>query len=331
MSRGAGPIRIGVTLGDPRGIGPEVVEDALVAVSSRPSPDPSFPRPEFVLLGPAEVLAPSITDVPGVSLEPVGSWSGGDDAEAGRVSIAAVERGIALAMEGAIHGLVTAPISKAAVAAAGHPWPGHTEMLRERTGVDDVTMIMGAEHTPLGGPLRIALLTVHVALRDVATLLTTDLVARRSRIAAEALRSWWTIAEPRLAFAGLNPHASENGLFGDEEAEVIGPAMRRLEAAGTARVAGPFPADTVFRRCIRGEADLVVAPYHDVGLAVLKTLAPEHGINVTAGLPFPRTSPDHGTAFDIAGTGRADPRSMTAAVEACIRFSVASARRDESG
>ncbi len=181
-------------------------------------------------------------------------------------------------------------------------------------------MIMGAERTPLGGPLRIALLTVHVALRDVPGLLTAELVERKSRIAATALRDWWEIARPRLAVAGLNPHASEGGMFGDEEERVLRPAIGRLERSGDFDISGPFPADTVFRRCIEGAADIVVAPYHDVGLAVLKSLAPENGINVTAGLPFPRTSPDHGTAFDIAGRGLADSRSMRAAVEACVRF-----------
>lgn len=310
--------RLGITLGDPRGIGPEVVAGALGAAgdAAAGTGEPS----EFRLIGPAECVPPSLRDRPGVRLDSVGSWHGGGEAEAGEVSIQAIERGIALGLSGEIDGLVTAPISKAAVAAAGYPWPGHTELLRERCGVDDVTMIMGAERTPLGGALRIALLTVHVALRDVPDLLTVDLVERRTRIAADALRDWWGIDAPRLAFAGVNPHASEGGRFGDEEARVLEPAIRRLEHSDGLRVEGPFPADSVFRRCLAGDADLVVAPYHDVGLAVLKTLAPEHGINVTAGLPFPRTSPDHGTAFDIAGSGRADSRSMRAALEACVRF-----------
>lgn len=323
MTRRLRPPRIGITLGDPRGIGPEVVAGALDG-------DGVSDGPELLLIGPPESIAPSLLDRLRISHETVGRWRGGGEAEAGRVSIEAVERGIRLALDGAIDGLVTAPISKAAVAAAGHPWPGHTELLRERCGVDEVTMIMAAERTPLGGALRIALLTVHVALREVPGLLTVELIERRSRIAAAGLRDWWGIERPRLAFAGLNPHASEGGLFGDEEARVLGPAMRRLERLEGLRVGGPFPADTVFRRMIGGEADLVVAPYHDVGLAVLKTLAPEHGINVTTGLPFPRTSPDHGTAFDIAGRGQADARSMRAAVEACVRFCV-TARTGERG
>jgi 4-hydroxythreonine-4-phosphate dehydrogenase len=170
-----------------------------------------------------------------------------------------------------------------------------------------------------------------VPLREVPDLLTVELVERRARIAAGALRTWWGIEAPRLAFAGVNPHASEGGRFGDEDARVLEPAMRRLERAAGLRVEGPFPADSVFRRCLAGDVDLVVAPYHDVGLAVLKTLTPEHGINVTAGLPFPRTSPDHGTAFDIAGRGRADARSMRAAIEACTRFCTTAAATARDG
>jgi 4-hydroxythreonine-4-phosphate dehydrogenase len=324
VNRAARSPRIGVTLGDPRGIGPEVTAAAL---APRDGTRALPLEVEFVLIGPPEAVPPDLLDLPNVSAEPVCRWTGGHEEEAGRVSVASVERGIALALEGAIDGLVTAPISKAAVAAAGYPWPGHTELLRERCGVPDVTMIMGAESTPLGGPLRVALLTVHVALRDVPALLTGELVERKSRIAATALRDWWEIARPRLAYAGLNPHASEGGLFGDEEERVLRPAIRRLAQSGDFDAAGPYPADSVFRRCIGGDADLVVVPYHDVGLAVLKTLAPENGINVTAGLPFPRTSPDHGTAFDIAGRGKADARSMRAALEACVRFCRATTKK----
>lgn len=310
-------MRIGVTLGDPRGIGSEVVASALAARAEAPD----SANVEFLLIGPVGLVPPGLTDLPGIVAEPVGRWTeAGDAAAAGRASVASIERGIDLALEGAIDGLVTAPIAKSALAAAGYPWPGHTELLRDRCGVDDVTMIMGAERTPLGGPLRVALLTVHVALREVPDLLDEELVVRRSLIAATALREWWGIARPRLAFAGVNPHASEGGLFGDEEARIIEPAMRRIESHGGVEVVGLHPADTVFRRCIDGRADVVVTPVHDVGLAVLKTLAPENGINVTAGLPFPRTSPDHGTAFDIAGRGLADSRSMGAAIDACVRF-----------
>ncbi len=255
-----------------------------------------------------------------VDVDFIGRWQGGDRPEAGALAAAAIERGIQLAMRGEIDGLVTAPISKQAISAAGYPFPGHTEFLRDRTGVPDVTMVMAAEQTPLGGPLRLALATVHVPLRSVPDLITEERLVRRATIAARGLRDWWGIPRPRLAFAGLNPHASEGGLFGDEEERVFRPAIQRLMDEEEVEAHGPYPADTVFRRCITGEVDLVVVPYHDVGLAVLKTLAPDAGINVTTGLPFPRTSPDHGTAFDIAGRGIADPRSMATAIEACIDF-----------
>ncbi len=303
--------RLAVTLGDPRGIGPEVV-----AAAAR---DPELRREaELVAVGP-EGTRPS-TELP---LEPVGRWDPADEAgdeRAGRLAGRAVERACELALAGEVDGLVTAPLSKAALSAAGYRWPGHTEFLRDRSGVDEVTMMMAAEETPPGGPLRMGLLTGHLPLREVADRLTVELVLTRSRIAARALRRWWGLEAPRLAFAGVNPHASEGGLFGDEEARILEPAARRLAAEDGLRVDGIHPADTVFRRCLEGRVDAVMVPYHDVGLAVLKTLALERGVNVTAGLPFPRTSPDHGTAFDIAGRGTADPSSMLEALRLCARF-----------
>lgn len=307
--------RIVVTLGDPRGIGPEVAAAAL----SRPEIRRSA---ELVAVGPE-----GVTVADGVERVTVGRWdpSAADpETEAGRLAGRAVEAAVEMAASGAADGLVTAPLSKAALAAAGWGFPGHTELLRERTGVPEVTMMMVAEATqlepPLDGPLRLALLTGHLPLRDVPAALTGERVYRRSRIAAEALRDWWGLDRPVLAFAGVNPHASEGGLFGDEEERVLAPAAGRLEAEGLARVDGVHPADTVFRRNLRGVVDAVVVPYHDVGLAVLKTVALERGVNVTAGLPFPRTSPDHGTAFDIAGQGQADPTNMVAAIAYAIRM-----------
>ncbi len=268
----------------------------------------------YVVLGPEEL----VRDYP--DAEAVEGRVAEDDLEAGRVAGRAIERAVRLAMDGRLDGLVTAPISKRALAAAGYPYAGHTEFLREASGSPEVTMMMSAEVTPLGGALRMALMTGHVALRDVPGQLTIPRVVDRTRIAVRALREWWGIERPRIAFAGFNPHASERGLFGDEEERVIEPAARRVAADREAEVTGVYPADTVFRRCIEGEADAVVVPYHDVGLAVLKTLARDSGVNVTAGLPFPRTSPDHGTAMDIAGTGMASASSMSAAIELCVRF-----------
>ncbi|TFG65887.1 MAG: hypothetical protein E4H28_03220 [Gemmatimonadales bacterium] len=323
-------LQIGITLGDPRGIGPEVVAGALRRMHTSGA-DSNCTPVEYVIIGPSDASTAGLPSLPNVRCDPISGWSAANEVAAGRTSIEAVERGIALALDGAIDGLVTGPISKHAIAAAGYTYPGHTELLCERTGVPDVTMIMGAESTPLGGPLRIALLTVHVPLRQVPDLLTEELVWRRASIAAAALRDWWGIQRPRLAFAGVNPHASEGGLFGDEEARVFAPALSRLKQESDIEIVGLFPADSVFRRCLEGEADLVVAPAHDVGLSVLKTLAPHDGINVTAGLPFPRTSPDHGTALDIAGRGVADSRSMEAAIQACIQFCTRAAGRVETG
>ena len=308
--------RLAVTLGDPRGIGPEVAAAAARAPEIREAA-------ELLTVGPEGVL-PDALEVPRID---TGRWDpapGRAEELAGRLAARAVERACDLALADEVDGIVTAPLSKAALAAAGRPWPGHTEFLRDRTGVEEVTMMMVAEATPLDGPLRMALLTGHVPLREVPDRLTPELVFVRSRIAGRALREWWGLDRPTLAFAGVNPHASEGGLFGDEEARVLEPAMRRLQERGEGiRIDGLHPADTVFRRCLDGRADAVVVPYHDVGLAVLKTVALESGVNVTAGLPFPRTSPDHGTAFDIAGRGEADPSSMIEAVRLCARFCAA--------
>lgn len=330
--------RIAVTLGDPRGIGPEVTAAALADDELRRSA-------RFVVVGP-DGLASDVAasgrpaadaggggagrgdgdGEPGTTTPEaagVGGWDPASDepeALAGRLSGRAVEAALEMAAAGEVDGLVTAPLSKGALAAAGYPYPGHTELLRDRTGVPEVTMMMAAEETVLGGPIRMGLLTGHVALREVPARLTRELALERTRLAVRALRSWWGIGRPRIAFAGVNPHASEGGLFGDEEETVLAPVARRIDADGEAEVDGIHPADTVFRRCVDGRVDAVLVPYHDVGLAVIKTVALERGVNVTAGLPFPRTSPDHGTAFDIAGRGEADPSSMIEAVRLCARF-----------
>lgn len=317
--------RIAITLGDPRGIGPEVTAAALATVPASP-PDPVVdPAPgiEAVIVGPRG-LDDIERRLARCAWEAVGDWRpGAGRARAGELSARAIERAVDLARAGEVDGIVTAPISKTALRAAGYPHPGHTEFLQALTGADEVTMMMAAERTPLGGPLRLALLTAHLPLRDVPATLDADLFVRRCALAVEALRGWWGIARPRVAFAGLNPHAGEGGLFGSEEIEVFEPALARLGADPELRILGIFPGDTVFLKALGGEADLIVTPYHDVGLAVLKTIAMNEGVNVTAGLPFPRTSPDHGTAMDIAGSGRADPGAMRAAIALCARFCAA--------
>jgi 4-hydroxythreonine-4-phosphate dehydrogenase len=181
----------------------------------------------------------------------------------------------------------------------------------------DVAMMLSAERDPedpTGHPLRVVLVTTHVPFRDVPALLTIDRVTRTGRVVERALRDWWGVQHPRLAVCALNPHAGESGLFGDEEERVLGPAAEALGAAG------PLPADTVFVRAMKGEFDAVLAPYHDVGMTAIKVAAFGRAVNITLGLPFPRTSPDHGTALDIAGTGKADPSSMRAAIELAAKL-----------
>jgi 4-hydroxythreonine-4-phosphate dehydrogenase len=193
-------------------------------------------------------------------------------------------------------------------------------MLRDLTGVDLTALCLATDETAHGAPLRVVLVTGHMALTQVPRAYTSEQLQAVARLADHDLGRWWGIERPRLAVCALNPHASDDGLFGDEEARICAPAIDRLRSDGL-DVQGPFPADTVFVQAMRGEFDAVLAPYHDVGMVAIKTAAFGKAVNVTLGLPFPRTSPDHGTAFDIAGTGTADPSSMRAALEAAVVFS----------
>ena len=216
-------------------------------------------------------------------------------------------------MRGEVQGIVTAPLDKRALLDGGYPDPGHTELLARLTGTDVAMMLAG---TPPGGahPLRVVLVTTHVPLRAVPDAISIDAIERAARITTAGLREWYGIERPRLALCALNPHGGDGGRFGTEDDDTLTPAAR---AAG---IAGPFPADTVFVRALRGEFDVVLAPYHDVGMTAIKVAAFGSAVNVTLGLPFPRTSPDHGTAFDIAGQGKADPSSMIAAIRECVRI-----------
>jgi len=301
--------RIAVALGDPRGIGPEITASAL----TRPLPA------EITLVGADDQLS----SIPADRRVSVGAWGLGigessdrsRTMRAGRIAGNAVETAARLALTGEVDAIVTAPAHKHALHLAGFPYPGHTEWLAHLAGDVDVAMMLAAEGRLDGGAtLRVVLVTTHVPFRDVAALLTTDRVVRTGRVVQAALRDWWGIERPRLAVCAVNPHAGESGLFGDEEERVLGPAARTLEAAG------PLPADTVFVRALRGEFDAVLAPYHDVGMTAIKVAAFGRAVNVTLGLPFPRTSPDHGTALDIAGTGKADPSSMRTALELAIQL-----------
>jgi 4-hydroxythreonine-4-phosphate dehydrogenase len=209
-----------------------------------------------------------------------------------------------MASAGQVQGIVTAPIDKHALMAGGFDFPGHTEMLAALTGARTAMMLASDR-------LRVVLATTHIALRDVPAAVTPAAIASAAQITRTGLRAWFGIAEPRLALCALNPHAGDGGRFGDEDDRILAPVAR------AERLAGPFPADTVFVRALRGEFDAVIAPYHDVGMTAIKVASFGHAVNVTLGLPFPRTSPDHGTAMDIAGRDRADPSSMIEAMLLC--------------
>jgi len=240
----------------------------------------------------------------------------------GAAAARCIEHAVHLVMSGQGAGIVTAPIHKEALAAAGVPHPGHTEMLQAMAAepgqaLPPVRMMLANEE------LRVVLVTIHLSLRRALDAVTFDAVLGTLRIAHRAAAAWGRM-NPRIAVAGLNPHAGEGGLFGDEELTIIGPAVQAALAEGI-HASGPYAPDTVFMRARRGEFDLVVAMTHDHGLIPVKYLGVEQGVNVTLGLPFVRTSPDHGTAFDIAGQNRADPASLVAALRMARSLVAASA------
>jgi 4-hydroxythreonine-4-phosphate dehydrogenase len=284
--------RIAITEGDPAGIGPEV--------AARASTDP-----ELLSLCEPVIYATTLDRVhpPGVLT-----------AAAGKAAYDAIVRAVADAQRGDVDAIATAPISKEALRLAGLPWAGHTDLLAHLTGAPRVAMMFHAE------TLRVVLATIHVRLADVPRLLTQTALEQVIDLTAAELPRFG-IARPRIGVAGLNPHAGEHGLFGDEEARVFAPAVAACRARGV-DVQGPFPADTLFVRARRGEFDIIVASYHDQGLIPVKLVAFGEAVNVTLGLPIIRTSVDHGTAFDIAGKGVADPSSMIAAVRLAAQLAL---------
>jgi len=287
--------RLAITLGDPRGIGPEIVAKALGDPAVRSACD-------AVLVGPIGA---------GVDVdESVGTWApSSDEATAGRLAGLAIERAVALALDSAVDGVVTAPIDKHALLAGGYADPGHTEMLARLTR-SRTAMMLASDR------LRVVLATTHLPLRDVPRALSRDAILDAARLTSDALRRWFGIDAPRIALCALNPHAGDRGRFGDEDDTLLTPVARE------AGLLGPFPADTVFVRAMRGDFDAVIAPYHDVGMTAIKVASFGEAVNVTLGLPFPRTSPDHGTAMDIAGKGIAEAGSMVRAVLMCARIAV---------
>lgn len=326
---------LALTMGDACGIGPEII--ARLWLDSA--------MPQALVLGSPQVMrraadwvvhaqggqAPVVVEVhdpkkwadvpagampvwapPGLPQDLMDAPMGQVDVRAGRAAAACIRAAVRLAQTGVVAGIVTAPLHKEALALAGEPYPGHTELLQ-------------AEGAPAGQPpapvrmmlandqLKTVLVTIHMALRQAIDAVTFDAVLETIRITHDSAKLWG-VERPRIAVAGLNPHAGEGGLFGDEEIHIIGPAIQAARALGI-NVSGPLAPDTVFMRARHapdhpGEFDVVIAMYHDQGLIPVKYMGLDHGVNVTLGLPFVRTSPDHGTAFDLAGTGRADPSSL---------------------
>ncbi|MGD0999130.1 MAG: 4-hydroxythreonine-4-phosphate dehydrogenase PdxA [Candidatus Brocadiia bacterium] len=315
---------IGITIGDPSGIGPEVVLRALADRRVRAAA-------RFMVFGSAAVLHRVARELDlhavrlrGVTDEPIGrdagpflmecgecpgrlALLGRPTAAGGAASAAWIECAVQMALDRRIDAVVTAPISKEALHKAGYDWPGHTEMIAESAGVRKPVMMMA------GGGLRVALVTTHAAIKDLPGLITRKNVLDTIRIVHRDLRRWFGLRKPRIAVCGLNPHAGEAGLFGREEAKSIAPAIRQARREGIA-CDGPIPADAAFTPKLRARHDAFVAMFHDQACIPVKMLAFDSGVNVTLGLPIIRTSPDHGTAYDIVRQGTADPGSMIAAI-----------------
>jgi 4-hydroxythreonine-4-phosphate dehydrogenase len=326
---------LALTLGEPAGIGPDITFTAWRRRAELGLPpfyllaDPAFiarrmqriaPDTPLAVVGPAAAAAAFATALPVVDIAvPVSAEPGRPDESSAPAALAAIRRAVADVHAGAAAAIVTNPVAKNVLYRSGFPEPGHTEYLgklaEQATGVavQPVMMLWSPE-------LAVVPVTIHLALKDVIPRLSESLVVETARIVARDLRERFGIARPRLAIAGLNPHAGEDGALGDEDLTVVRPAVERLKAEGI-DARGPLPADSLFHRAARASYDVALAMYHDQALIPIKTLAFNHAVNVTLGLPFVRTSPDHGTAFDIAGTGRADPASLIAALQLAARLS----------
>ena len=322
---------LGITMGDPAGIGPEVIAKAVasrklrnvchpIVIGSFPVMERTIRRLKLKLValrvggherlpwreGTVAVLDPLE--------QPLKRFTPGVAASAtGAASVDFIKKGVELAQIGCIDGIVTAPINKEAINMAGCRYPGHTELLADLTHAKESGMMI------VGGPLRIMFVTTHVAIKDLPSLLTRAKIEKAIRLAQLALTQLFGITKPRIGIAALNPHAGEHDLFGDEETRVILPAARVAQAQGIL-ASDPLPADTLFGKAAKGQYDGIVAMYHDQGLIPLKLVAFGTCVNVTVGLPIIRTSVDHGTAFDIVGKGIADPGSLIEAVKLAARI-----------
>jgi len=320
---------LAITMGDPAGIGPEIIVKALqmpqlwrvcrplvvgsVSVFARTASKLGVPLTivqisnhdsgdsrEIFRRGRLPLFDPFIETIRPVRM-------GRASASAGNMAVTCIQSAVRMAQAGCVAGMVTAPINKEAIHLAGHHYPGHTEMLADLTQAKESGMLI------MGGPLKIVFTTTHLPLRDVAKALTVPKILKAIRLAHFGLKQLFSVKKPRIAVAGFNPHAGENGLFGDEESRLVLPAIKQGKAQGIA-CTGPYPADTMFAKALTGAFDGIVALYHDQGLIPLKTVAFGHCVNITVGLPILRTSVDHGTAFDIAGKGKADPTSLVDAI-----------------
>lgn len=312
---------LAITMGDPSGVGPEIILKALAREDVRASCVPLVVGSADVLRHVAEMLRlpaslQTVADVSAIPETGIAVWDipadldaieiGVEGAESGRVAVEAVRQAVALTQGGQAAAIVTAPLNKRAISLAGFPYPGHTEMLAELAGAAKVAMLLV---TPT---LRVIHVSTHVSLREAIERVRPERIRTVIEIADRTLRQM-KIAPPRIAVAGLNPHAGEGGLFGREEIEIITPAVEEARQAGF-DATGPYPPDTIFHRAGRGEFDVVVAMYHDQGHIPVKLAGFESGVNVSVGLPFVRTSVDHGTAFDIAGKGIASEQSLVEAI-----------------
>ncbi len=326
---------LALTMGDPAGIGPEIIVKALaqqriwrvcrpVVVGSLPilkrtAAALNIPMTPVRIrghddTGTMKVIKRGTLPIFDPFVPPLKRFRQREpSAISGAAAVQCIETAVEWARMGCARGMVTAPINKKAIQLAGHAYPGHTEMLASLTGSKEVGMMI------LGGPLKILFATTHLAIRDLSHAITKGRVTRAIRLAHRGLRAFFDIRHPRIGVAGLNPHAGETGLFGHEEIRVITPAVKQARASRI-RCSGPHPADTLFGKAMRGEYDGIVAMYHDQGLVALKTVAFGHCVNLTVGLPFIRTSVDHGTAYDIVGKGKADPSSLIEAITLAARL-----------
>jgi len=328
---------LAISLGDPAGIGPEVILGAWTHLRSERRAPPAFvvggPQllralaerlgidcPIVPIADPAEAMFAAGAGLP-VMAGLDAPWTPGQpSAEGAKLALASLTWATKFALSGVAAGLVTAPVSKGELAAIGWDYPGQTEFLADACGrpYRDAVMMLA------GPSLRTVPLTVHVSLAEVPGLISADLIIHKARIVAAGLRRDFAISAPRLAIAALNPHAGEGGKFGDEEARIIAPAIAALQAEGIAAF-GPVPGDALFTPRARAGYDAALCMYHDQALIPLKALEFDEGVNVTLGLPLIRTSPDHGTAFDIAGQGLADPGAMAAAIVMAAEMAIARA------